>query len=143
MKQKISSMRNLAEHLIACEAGFANAGGLMLPAEPVCDKLRPHLATLMGVTGFRALLTRALARATLKVAALRVMKVTPAGALECLPSTSQASLAQSGDGSATLIAELLMLLCAFIGMSLTLQLVREIWPQLSVNESNFEPGDSE
>jgi hypothetical protein len=84
-----------------------------------------------------------LARATIKVPALRILKVNPAGALECLPSASQARLAQSGEGSVALIAELLSLLRAFIGMNLTLQLMRDIWPELHVNEANFESGDSE
>src|SRR5687768_14284405 len=98
MKQKISSMRQLAEHLIAFEASAADVA-LSLRAEPVCDKLRPRLAMLMGTTGCRALLTRALARAAVKAPALRVMKVSPAGVLECLSSTSQAGPAHNDDGS--------------------------------------------
>jgi hypothetical protein len=142
MKQKISSMRKLAEHLIALEAGSADAVGRVLPAEPVCDRLRPHLATLMGTTGFRTLLARALALATPKVAALRAMHVTPQGTLERLAAPAvQGKFAPDPEGSVVLVAELLGLLQTFIGLNLTLQLIRDIWPELSVSEANFEPGD--
>ncbi len=144
MKQKISSVRKLAEHLIACEAGTINAGERSLPAEPVCNKLRPHLATLMGTTGFRALLARALARASVKVVALSAMHVTTTGGLERLSAPEgQGTLDPGKEGSVVLIVELLSLLRAFIGINLTLQLVRDLWPELSINQLNFEPGDSE
>ena len=137
-------MRTLAEHLLASEAGSAATLGVTLHAEPVCNKLRPHLATLMGITGFCALLTRAMARATVTVPGLRAMHVTSDGVIErSATSASQHNLAQGVEDSVALIVELLSLLHAFIGISLTLQLVREIWPELSVNEANFESGDSE
>ena len=50
---------------------------------------------------------------------------------------------QSMEGSVMLISEFLGLLRAFVGTKLTLQLVRDIWPELPVHESDFDPGDSE
>jgi hypothetical protein len=142
--KKISSMRKLAEHLVACEAGSVNTDSRKLLAQPVCDKLRPPLATLMGTTGFRALLTRALARATVRVIALRGIYITPAGVLERLATSEvQGKPAPENEGSVELIAELLGLLCAFIGIKLTLQLVRDIWPALPFNDLDFESGDTE
>ena len=113
-------------------------------AEPICNKFCPHLATLMGVTGSLALLTRALARAADKVPALHIVQVSPRGALECpAPSPAQSEAIRDIESSVTLITELLSLLCAFIGINLTLQLIRDIWPELTVYESNFELGDEE
>jgi hypothetical protein len=143
MKQKTSPMHKLAERLIDIEAGSASVNESTLSAESVCNKLRPHLVTLMGSTGFHALLTRALARATIKVPALRVMHVSPAGAVECLTPVSQDKFAQSSEGSIMLLAELLNLLCAFIGLNLTLQLIQDLWPELPVNKVNFEQRGSE
>jgi hypothetical protein len=40
-----------------------------------------------------------------------------------------------------LVAQLLRLLVAFIGETLTLRLVRESWPKLSVNDSDLGERD--
>ena len=143
MKHKITSIRTLAEHLIANETANATAAASALPAEPVCSKLQPHLATLMGTTGFRALLTRALVRATTKFPMLRIMRVTVTGGLELVPAAAHQGKADDIKSSVALVSELLSLLCAFIGVNLTLQLIREVWPELPIDESNFEPGESE
>jgi len=45
------------------------------------------------------------------------------------------------EGRVVLLAQLLGLLVAFIGEDLTLRLVREVWPKLSINDVNFGKGD--
>ena len=40
-----------------------------------------------------------------------------------------------------LVAQLLGLLVAFIGETLTLRLVREVWPKLPLNDLDFGRGD--
>jgi len=61
-------MRDFADRLIAYETGGNNSSETKTPAAClVSEKLRPHLATLMGNVGFRALLSRALALANAEV----------------------------------------------------------------------------
>jgi hypothetical protein len=40
-----------------------------------------------------------------------------------------------------MVAQLLGLLVAFIGDNLTLRLVRDVWPTLSLEDLNFAQGD--
>jgi hypothetical protein len=146
--QTISSMRtpqmrDFAERLIAYETrGNKSSGTKPPPAFRVCEKLRPHLVTLMGNTGFRALLSRALARAEADVPSLRAMQVKADGSLAGLDKLEvQADPEELAKGSVVLVAQLLRLLVAFIGETLTLRLVRESWPKLSVNDSDFGERD--
>jgi hypothetical protein len=44
--------------------------------------------------------------------------------------------------SVILVAQLLALLVAFVGESLTRRIVREVWPKLSFTDSDFRKGDS-
>jgi hypothetical protein len=139
MKHKSVSLRRLAYLILSSETAVSN-GRSTLIAFSVCRKMRPALETLMGTTGFLALLTRALARGSTKAPALRNMKINLAGDLEPLPESMPISKAMEAESNVVLITELLSLLLAFIGTNLTLQVVREIWPELAIYESNFEPG---
>jgi hypothetical protein len=109
------------------------------------DELRPHLATLMGNGGFRALLSRALVLAGAEVSWLRAVHVQADGALEGLEAPhARLDPAEFLEGQVVLLARLLGLLVAFIGTSLTSRLVSEIWPQVSLNDLDFgDGGDSE
>ena len=76
-------MRDFAERLIAYETR-GNKSSETKTSGPflVGEKLRPHLATLMGNVGFRALLSRALALASAEVSWLGALRVKADGALE-------------------------------------------------------------
>jgi hypothetical protein len=132
-------MRDLAERLIAYETGENKSSGAKTPtAYSVCDKLRPNLATLMGNTGIHALISRALARAKAEVPSLRAIQVKADGSLAGVDKLGvQANPEELARGSLVLVAQLLGLLVAFIGEELTLQLVREAWPKLSLKELEF------
>ena len=136
-------MQALAQRIIACEAKGAKPSRRgAAPGFPVTGKLRPHLATLMGNAGYRALLMRALALATAEVAWLRAVRVAADGTLEGLvepdPPVSPEEILK---GSVALLAQLLGLLVAFIGESLTLRLVREVWPPVTLGNLNASKGD--
>lgn len=115
-----------------------------ISAAEICDKLRPKLSTLMGATGFRALLRRALVLASLEAPSLRSLIVDTEGALVRADGAT-GQLADSNDiaGGVVLIAQLLSLLVAFIGEGLTMQLLVEIWPRFLADNSKFETGDQE
>ena len=114
-------MQALAQRIIACEAKGAKPSRRgAAPGFPVTGKLRPHLATLMGNAGYRALLMRALALATAEVAWLRAVRVAADGTLEGLvepdPPVSPEEILK---GSVALLAQLLGL-CPLLAVSTNL-----------------------
>ena len=95
----------------------------------------------MGNAGFRALLSRALALANAEVPWLRAVQVKADGSLEGLEELhAQLDPDEIFEGRVVLLAQLLGLLVAFIGENLTLRLVREVWPKLSLNDLDFGKG---
>jgi hypothetical protein len=136
-------MRDFAERLIAEEARENKSSGSKTPvAFLVCDKLRPHLATFMGKTGFRALLSRALSLAGAENPWLRALYVNVDGTLEGWTELeAQVGQKKITEGGVVLLAQLFGLLAAFIGDNLTLGIVSGMWPKLSLNELNFDEGD--
>ena len=143
MGRATPQMRNFSQRLIAYETRGNKSSGTPPPAAfRIFEKLRPHLATLMGNTGFHALLSRALAVANAEDASLRAVHVKADGSLEGLEELqAQMDPEEMAEGSVVLVAQLLALLVAFIGENLTLQMVREVWPKLSLNDLDFGKGD--
>ena len=136
MKEATTPVRHLAERLLELEAS-SKASTAGLPAiVPVCEKLRDNLASLMGTSGFAAVLARALVVAGSEVSFLRTVRVRADGSLEGLDDiTSRLSVEQMDEGGAVLVARVLGLLVSFIGYDLTRQLLREVWPKLSGEDS--------
>jgi hypothetical protein len=129
----------MAERLIAYEARANGSSGTKASAAClVGEKLHPHLATLMGNVGFRALLARALALANAEVQWLRAVHVKADGSFEGLDELgAKVDPDEFFEGCVVLLAQLLGLLEAFIGENLTLQVVRQAWPKLSLNDLDF------
>jgi hypothetical protein len=136
-------MRDFAERLIAYETRGNKSSETKPPMTfLVGEKLRPHLARLMGKVGFRELLSRALALANAEVPWLRAVRVKADGSFEELDELgAQVDPDEIFEGRVVLLAELLGLLVTFIGEDLTLRLVREVWPKLSLNNFDFGKGD--
>jgi len=135
-------MQNFAKRLMAYESLGNKSTETKAPVTfQVSDKLRPHLATLMGTGGFRALLSRALALATVEVPWLRSVHVKADGSLEGAAELhSRLGPDKFLEGRVILLAQLLGLLAAFIGETLTLRLVRDAWPKVSLNGLDFGNG---
>ena len=132
-------MRGLAKQLKALETPGNTSGEADNPALFLAvGKLRPHLSMLMGRGGFRALLARALVLASVEVPWLTAVRVGQDGELEGL-AAAQTSFdpADFSEGEIVLLAQLLGLLVAFIGLALTLRLINQLWPQLSFNDADF------
>jgi len=120
----------LARRLLAYEA----VGGNLEPPEPaalrVYEKLRRPISALAGVAGFRSLVSRALTLARAEAPSLSAVQVAADGSLKGLDElASQIGKEQARDGGAILIAQLTGLLFTFIGESLTLRLVQDVWPE--------------
>lgn len=142
-------MRELSRCLVACEATMTaaetdpSAGNKFAGAFRVCDRLRPHLATYMGSVGFRSLLSRALVLAGVEVAWLRLLQVKVDGCLEGLDKlAAQVSPEEMAEGGVVLVAQVLDLLTAFIGEDLTLQMLREVWSQMTPGGSKPDQADT-
>ena len=132
-------MRSFARRLTDYETrGNGLSGTNSPPAFYVCEKLRAHLATSVGNTGSQELLSCALARAHAEVPWLRAVRVKEDGPLEGLQALpAQLSPEELSAGEVVLLAELLAMLSAFIGERLTLGQVREVWPQIPLNDLDF------
>jgi hypothetical protein len=143
MNRATPQMRSVALRLINYETQKNDASETGTAATfPMTERLRPHLATLMGNGGFRALLARALVLASAEVSWLRKVSVNADGTLEGLETRhAQLKPAEFRDGQVVLLAQLLRLLVAFIGPVMTLRLMGEIWPQLAADNVDFGNGD--
>jgi hypothetical protein len=120
--------RELAQQLLAYEA---NEAGPAMPREEavrrVCDQLRLPLTTLAGAEGFRSLLMRSLTLAKQESPLLDAWEIKSDGSLQGM----------NGEGAqlgAVLIAQLLGLMITFIGESLTLRLLQDVWLDLPGSE---------
>jgi hypothetical protein len=143
MSRATPQMRDLSQCLIAYETRGNKSSETKSPAAClVGEKLRPHLAALLGNVGFRALLSRALALANTDIPWLRAVHVKADGSFEGLDELeAQVDPEEIFEGCVVLLAQLLGLLAAFIGENLTLHLVREVWPKLSLKDLDFGKGD--
>ena len=139
MSPATPKMRDFAERLIAYEMRINKSSEAKTAvAFLVRENLRPHLAKLLGNIGFRALISRALALATAEVSWLRAVHVKADGSLEGLADfEAQVAPDKIFEGVVVLLAQLLGLLVVFIGEPLMLQLMGEIWPKLSLNNSDL------
>jgi hypothetical protein len=136
-------MRRFARRLIAYETplGSKSSDGAGRATFPVIDELRPQLVNLMGIGGFRGLLSRAISLGTDEVRWLRAVHVKADGTLEGFEEHAQLAPEQFAEGKVVLLAQLLGTLVALIGVRLTLRLVLDVWPKLSLGDLN--PGSGE
>ena len=138
MNSNASAMQSLAQRLIALEASrnvSTEPGGA---AARACEVLRQSLARLVGVDGFRSLLSRSLAIAKTKASALDAVHVGPDGSLRGFEGIVGTEVVNAGS---VIMAELLGLLVTFIGEPLTLRLVWDAWPEASVAELDAASGE--
>ena len=120
-----SETRELAEQLVALEDRSSNISKTDQRATcRVCEKLRRPLVALTGTAGFSSLLTRALTLAKRDTPAFAGVNVKPDGSLEGLEG--EAALAHP-----ILVGYLLSLLITFIGETLTMRLLHDVWPNLA------------
>ncbi len=126
--------KELARSLLAYEAA---AGSASEPAQSlavrVCEKLRGPLCALAGVAGYRSLLARALTLARTEAPSLRALQVTADGFLQGFRElAAQSDPHQASEGDVLLTAQLLGLFLSLLGPAMTLQLVQDVFPKLTV-----------
>jgi hypothetical protein len=134
MNNPTSSMEDLARRLVA--ASQSSRGPHVHEAVAVSERLRISLTKFAGADGYTSLMRRALTLASENQACLELIKVGAGGRLEGfeqLDADLGSSVAQS-ECAVAIITHLLWLLDTFIGKHLTLKLVREAWPEVSLDE---------
>ncbi len=89
----------------------------------VCERLRRALSTLFGPDGYRTSMARVLIRAKREAPSLTDVKVNDDGSIEGL--TGKAT-----EANAVLIAHFVELMKTFIGETVTVWLLNDIWPNL-------------
>ena len=127
------SMRSLARRLLAASQTASNQH--VHEAVLVSEKLGIPLTKFAGADGFASLLQRALVLASADVPSLKSVKVGADRRLEGLEQLAAATGngAEAAEAAVAITANLLGLLVTFIGESLTLRLVREAWPEVSLD----------
>jgi hypothetical protein len=130
MKAATPATRNLARWLLAHEAGVGKPDEIKVQAAfHACEKLRHHLSKLVGVAGFQSLLSRALTLAKAEAPWLGAVEVKADGTLAWPGGfDTQQDRDETEKGGVILLAQFLGLLVTFIGESLSLRLVRDVWP---------------
>jgi hypothetical protein len=126
--------RELARSLVASEA---DASTTSLHTEPasvrVYERLRRQLGAPVGVDGFQALASRALALAKSQSPRLRAVQVTANGGLRGLGEVpSQTDADEDSEAGIVLIAQLLGLFLTFLGEATTLRLIEDLQLQVGV-----------
>jgi hypothetical protein len=121
----------LARRLIALEAPRdAGPDASESQAGRVCEKLRQPLARFAGVAGYRSLISRAVAMAKAKAPLLEPLQVQSDGSLQGFHGVEQSD----GEAGTVVVVYLLSLLVEFIGTPLTISLVRDAWPDASLDQ---------
>jgi hypothetical protein len=131
------SIQVLARRVLSIEAAGRRANDAHVhEAVRVCQKIGISLIRFAGADGWASLLRRSLALAREDVPSLGQITLKPDGSMDGLEALA-AQDAQSGvEAGAAIIAHLLGLLVTFIGEPLTLRLLRESWPGVSLDETN-------
>jgi len=126
--------RDLARSLVACEADASKASLQTGPAAVrVYEKLRRQLGSPVGVDGFQALASRALALARSESPRLCAVQVTANGGLSGLGEVESGTDAnEDGEAGMLLIAQLLGLFLTFLGEATTLRLIEDLRLQADV-----------
>jgi hypothetical protein len=102
----------------------------------VCEKMRGKFSKFMGVIGFSSLLSRALVLAKADVPLLSGVQVRADGTFEGLNEIEQNSDSAAVENAGiVLLTQFLGMLVLFIGETLTLRLVRDVWPDASMDKT--------
>jgi len=127
--------KEFARQLLAYEAASGKPAEIKGSAAfGICEKLLGPLGKTMGVGGFSSLLSRARALACADVPWLCALQVEQNGSLAGLDELeAKLDSRQVAEGEAVLVGHLLALLVTFIGPTLTLGLLHDIWPDWTID----------
>ena len=131
MMKPSPSIRKLAKQLMAAEAS-SRTDADEPAAVLVLEKLRETLTKFAGAEGFTAILRRSLALTRVDVPALKNAAVRADGRIGGIQDA--AAWDRDGNAGTELTAQILWLLVTFVGEPIAIQLVREAWPDETIDE---------
>ena len=141
----LPKMRDLAQRLLSYESDGHDTSE---PAESAIlrtyEKLRKSLGQLAGVTGFQALASRALTLAKSEDPSFGPVRVAADGKLEGMNAGGSPVNAEKDwvqEGGVVLISRLLGLLLIFLGEALTMNLIRDVWPDAALDNAVPRTGE--
>lgn len=139
MQNGTPGVNKIARRILEVESASNKRSGSSPPHDfTVFKPLRERFVKLAGIGGWCALLVRALALAADDVPWLRMLEINSDGTFTGLDEVrTKVDPGKIARGEVALTEHLLGLLVTFIGPSLTLQLVKDIWPGL--DNLNFDP----
>ncbi len=122
--------KDFARRLLVHVAAVSKpASGGTSAAFRICEELRVPLGKMLGVEGFRSLLSRAQVLASADIPWLKAMVIEQDGSFTGLQERMvRLDVRATVDGELALVGHLLGLLVVFIGPALTLRLLHEVWP---------------
>jgi hypothetical protein len=139
MNDVTPAIRNLARDLIHRKAERdGRATGEIGAGLHAVEALRAPLSALSGEEGFRSLLSRALVLARPGAPPLAFLRIHSDGSVEGADAIPPEMDGDAAEGGVALLAELLALLMAFIGEQLTVQVLRVVWPEASLEHKGME-----
>jgi hypothetical protein len=133
--------RELARILVASEADAAKPPLLTEPATVrVYERLRRQLGAPVGIDGFQALASRALALAKSEYPRLSTVQITPNGGMRGLGEVeSERTADEDGEAGIILIAQLLGQFLTFLGEATTLRLIEDLRLQVDAGTGSGTP----
>ena len=119
-----TTTQDLADRLLVYEAALDRTHQLELSETcHVCEKLRRSLGTLLGPDAYYALAARALSMAKREAPTLNAVQVKADGSIKGL-------IGEAAEANNILVAHLIGLMVNFIGETVTLWLLNDMWPNL-------------
>lgn len=129
MSRPTAKLRNVAKRILTHERQFHGPFTALTPVSfGAIDRLRPHLANLMGTGGVRALLQRSLALSKGDAPWVCTVEVNANGSLESREQQLESTKRRESED--VVLAHVLGLMEAFIGENLTMRLIQEAWPKV-------------
>jgi hypothetical protein len=126
---------DLARNLVASEADASTVSLQTGPAVRVYERLRRQLGAPVGVGGFQALASRALALAKSESPQLGAVQIAANGDLRGLGEV-ESHAQEGGEAGIILIAQLLGLFLTFLGEATTLRLIEDLRLQVDVRSES-------
>ena len=141
----LPEMRDLAQRLLSYESDGRDTSE---PAESAIlrtyEKLRKSLGQLAGTAGFQALASRALTLAKSEDPSFGPVRVAMDGKLEGMSAVGSSINPEKDwvqEGGVALISRLLGLLLIFLGEALTMNLIRDVWPDAALDNAVPRTGE--
>jgi len=126
-----TKLEDFARRLLAHEGLTGRPGAKRAKPFEVFHRLRVPLGLITGPGGFRLLLSRSLVQAGAEVPWLRALHIRGDGSLEGVEEMeAKLTPEEIALGAVALAVSFIGLIITFIGPTLTLQLLQDVWPKL-------------